>query len=228
MSTTRIVAALAVAVAAFGVYQAAGDIPFSATPVVNIDMEAGVAGDTNHSGDDGPLSHAGGMWWNSVETHVSTQNLPTEFGLPTPFGVVFLSDEPMGDVFTDSGINNLQDSGTFESFLITGLIPGESYDLAVYLGYNGFVAVEHLGGTTSAGFTDPGADGWGLPGTEGSEGDYFYFPGLQPMQLDRNGVHGFSFSLDGVATGLQIRGEVPEPGALLLLALGVLPLARRR
>ncbi len=198
----------------------------AADVVVNIDFEAGVPGDTNHIGDDGPLSSPGGTLWNSALAGVDMNDLLDEFGAPTPFDVGF-GGPGAGQTFGDPGINNLQDSGTANHFGVTDLLAGGTYEIAVYVGHNGGFSVRDASGWQGFfGFGDPSADGWGLPGTEGNGGDYFHITNLVPANLSQGNI-GLLFQLDGTVTGLQINGPVPEPTTLALLALGGMALLRR-
>ena len=198
---------------------------YARADIVNIDVEAGAAAGSNHVGDDGPLSSSGGTLWNSVVGGVGMVDLLTEFGDPTPFDVEYLSSGG-NTTYTDAGINNLQDSGSFDPFQILELVQGETYSVAAYVGLNGGFNVQDANGSHGFfGFGDPGADGWSLPGVEGDGGDYFIVNGLVPFDVG-GGVYGLEFQLDGDITGLQMNGVVPEPSTLLLIAFG-LPLFRR-
>ncbi len=193
--------------------------------IVNVDIEAGEPSDTTHVGDDGPLSTAGGTLWTSVLSATGATDLPTEFGGASPFDVVYtLLANPA--TFSDPGINNLQDSGDFGIFEIRDLLPGQIYELAVYCGENAGFGLRDDNGTRPFFASEPQADGWSLPGTEGSGGDYFYVTNVAPTELSL-GVWGVEINPDGVITGFQISGPVPEPGSAALFALASLLLRRR-
>jgi hypothetical protein len=196
--------------------------------VINVDIEAGDPGDTNHVGADGPLSTPGGTVWNSVVAGTNTANLLDEFGNPSTVDITFSGAS--SQTFSDSGINNLQDSGGFDFIQLVDLDPSATYEIAVYVGSSGGFNLLDANGLQHLFFGDPGADGWSLPGTEsipdGLGGDYYRVSGLVPLVLD-GWVFGIEIQPDGVITGIQI---VPEPGTSLLLASGiaVLAFARRR
>lgn len=193
---------------------------------VNIDLEAG-SGGTAHVGADGPLSSAGGTFWNQVVSGTNTADLRDEFGATTGVNIRFSSSG--GESFTDIGINDLQDSGAQGSFVLYGLDASSLYTLAVYVGENGGFNLEHASDTDSFFFADPGADGWSLPGSvsipSGPRGDYYLIRDLAPANLG-GGDFGFSFSTDGTVTGIQV--VVPEPSTLLLMSLGLIGLAATR
>lgn len=192
--------------------------------VVNVDIEAGAAGDTTHVGDDGPLSTPTGTLWNSVQAGAT--DLQTEFGNFSPFDIVY-PGAPGPFAYNDPNINNLQDSGNFGAFMILDLVPGAVYQLAVYCGTNGGFIFGDKNGTRPFFFTHPEADGWSLPGTQGDGGDYFLVDNVQPAEISP-GVWGVGINPDGAITGLQISGTVPEPAGLALLAVGGLLLRRKR
>ncbi|UCE60152.1 MAG: PEP-CTERM sorting domain-containing protein [Phycisphaerales bacterium] len=198
---------------------------FAAADVINIDVEAGVPSDTNHSGADGPLSSPGGAFWNFVIGGLDASDLYTEFAGPTPFDIVYLTADGNAS-YSDPGINNLQDSGSYNAFQILDLLPGQTYTVAAYVGHNGGFLVQDANGSQAYFYGDPGADGWSLPGSQGNGGDYFLVSGLMPYDTG-NGEYGLWFSLDGTITGLQISGPIPEPSSLILLLLGGLALLRR-
>jgi len=197
----------------------------AAAEVVNVDIEAGEPNDTTHVGDDGGISTPGGMLWTSVTSATSGLDLLTEFGLPSPFDIIYVAS-PSPATYTDAGINNLQDSGDFGVFAIRDLVPGHVYELAVYCGYNGGFILHDDSGARPFFFTHPEADGWSLPGTEGNGGDYFHVTNVVPTELSA-GVWGVAISPDGAITGVQISGYIPEPAAVALLALAPLFLRRR-
>jgi len=198
--------------------------------VVNVDIEGGTA-DTTHAGADGIFSTTGRVW-NGVPTNVNTLGLLDEFGSATPFGANFSRPADTFGQVDPASSNNLQDSGIQTTgFQITGLLPGASYDLAGYIGFNGgFTVVDATG---DRGFVGFGSPTYALPGIEtisgGQRGDYVLFSGLIPANLG-GGNFGVTISTDGTLTGLQIRGAVPEPATLFLFASALLPLAwwRRR
>lgn len=213
--------ALALAVTALLVSGASAD-------VVNVDIEGETRSDATHVGDDGPLSTPGGTLWTSVESAGGgASDLPTEFGGFSPFDIAYTGfSEP--STFDDPGINDLQDSGDFGQFEIRDLLPGQTYALAVYVGHNGGFLLTDGQGVGAHFFGLPEADGWSLPGTEGNGGDYFLVSGVEPMELEP-GVWGVGITPDGVITGFQISGPVPEPTTgLLLTVAGLLAVRRRR
>ena len=168
--------------------------------VVNIDFEAGLAGDATYAGDDAALSSAGGTTWNSV-VYPGATDLPDEFGAATTVAVELDSNSTWNN--TAAG-NALQDSGAQSSIYVIGLDPGESYTIAVYIDdFSGFGVEDAIGFHGFFGFGDPGADGWSLPGTEGNGGDYILVSGLQPFEV-LPGESGFSLLPDGTITGIQI------------------------
>ena len=181
----------------------------SRADVVNIDFDSSSAGNQNHVGDDGPLSTTGGTLWNQTTVGTDVLNLSTEFGLGTAVDLIYSGSEAQD--FNDPGINDLQDSGAATIFRITGLVSGETYDIAVYMGLFGGFFVSN--GPGFIGFGDPGADGWSLPGTEGNGGDYFLVTGLTPADFG-NGEFGLEFLADGCITALQITGVSPEPSCI--------------
>jgi hypothetical protein len=215
MRANRILLTLTIAVATCG---------FAYGNVVNVDFEAGLAGDQTYMGDDAALSTPGGTLWNSLE-FPGGSDLPDEFGGSTPFGVEIL------DVLVDSNAaagNVLQDSGASSPMYVIGLLPGEMYSIAGYVDTNGgFGVTDATGYLGFFGFADPGADGWTLPGTEGDGGDYFLIDDLQPFEIEP-GKWGVEINPDGNITGLQISGMVPEPSSLALLAAVSLLATRRR
>jgi hypothetical protein len=190
---------------------------------VNVDLEDPAGAATQHVGDDGILSNPGGTVWNSVLTGTDTSNLVDEFGGATGVNIRF--EDSFAQTFTDTGINDLQDSGASTGIELHGLAQNQSYDLAVYVGENGGFNFEHAGGPTSYFFADPGADGWSLPGSEsipnGAGGDYYLITGVMPVDLG-GGDFGFGFGLDGTVTAMQI--VIPEPSTLLLFGLGIVGL----
>ncbi len=193
---------------------------------INIDLEA-AAGGTTHVGDDGVLSSTGGTVWNGVISGTDTNDLLDEFGAASTVDIQFSGSD--GETFTDSGINDLQDSGSLASITLGGLDPGVLYTLAVYVGFNGGFSFAHAAGTDFFFFGDPGADGWGLPGTEsipsGAGGDYFLLTDFAPADLG-GGDYGFTLGPDGTVTGVQVL--VPEPSSVLLVSLGIIGLAVKR
>lgn len=209
----------------FAVLTAAAFAAGAAAEVVNVDIEAGVSTDTTHVGDDGGLSTPGGMLWTSVTSAAGATDLPTEFGGASPFDIVYTAF-PSPVTYIDPGINNLQDSGDFGQFEIRELFQGQTYELAVYCGFNSGFLLTDANGTRPFFFTHPEADGWSLPGTEGNGGDYFRVSNVVPMELSP-GVWGVEISPDGAITGVQISGVVPEPASAALLALASLLIRRR-
>ncbi len=180
-----------------------GGSPLAADDVVNIDFNVQGVSEITHSGDDGILSTTGGVLWNGVFAGQDAGNFVTEFDGDTNVGVVFANAD--SNVFTDAGINDLQDSGTTTFQMdIVGLQPGEMYTFAVYVGQNGGFLLEDAGGTNAYFFGSPGSDGWTLPGSVGN--DYFIAEPVEPYEVE-DGVWGVRFSLDGAITGMQISGD---------------------
>jgi hypothetical protein len=197
-------------------------IPFAAVlpgtamgqSVINVDFEAGVAGDATHVGADGVLSNPGGTVWTSVFPNQDASDLPDESGAPTGVDIVFTSTS--AGVLTDPyGIlnydNSLQDSGIQGSFRIDGLIGGRLYDLAFYSSPYSNVRVRSATGVWQevvCSFSHYLPEG--LPGREGW--DYCLFEDLLPyaegyLEIESSGA---GFGSEAIA-GLQIRGDLVAP-----------------
>ena len=191
--------------------------------VINIDFEGGTA-DTNHALADGIFSSVGGTFWTSITIGSgTTPDLRNEFGVVTPFDLELVETSGGGP---ENVTNNLQDSGMYaKNITISDLLGNETYDLATYVATNCGFQIQNAGpllggypGNTAAG---------PMPGTLNA--DYFIFNNVAPYYRPDNCDYAITFLMfDGVMTGLQIDGVVPEPATLSLLALGALGLIRRR
>ena len=177
--------------------------------VLNVDFEARDAGDRTHLGDDGVLSNSGGTVWNGVPFDTNLPGLVDEDGFSTSVSFQ-LTDFPAGQLDVDA-TNDLQDSGmTNGGFRIVNLNPGETYRLAIYVGFNtGFGVIDQNGGTPNI---CSGIPTYNLPGVAGPRGigpvDYCLFTGLIPFDTG-NGVFGIEVTtLDGLITGFQLAGSL--------------------
>ena len=192
--------------------------------VINLDFEGNPATDTNHALADGIFSHAGGTTWTSINiASGTTSNLPNEFGVVTPFDLEILEDSGGGP---QSVPNNLQDSGMYaKNITISGLLGCQTYNLAAYVGYNSGFKIKNAG--ADLGGYPANTPAGSMPGTLNA--DYFIFNNVAPYYRTDTCDYAITFyAFDGIMTGLQIDGVVPEPATLSLLALGALGLLRRR
>ena len=210
---------------ALSLSSAAHALTFVTDQVINIDFNGVGVGDNTYVGL-GALSSPGGTNWNGFgNTEATTGPLNDEFGTPT--GVQAFRTNGT-DAFSQGNNNNdLQNYGWgSNSWKITGLVLGQSYETAWYLGLNTgvFFGIDH-GGVTDFVVT-PNNPTYNMPGTLGS--DYGLLTviakdlggGEVGFAIDGNGV-------DGSVLGLQISG-VPEPTTLALIGFGGLVLLRRR
>ena len=175
--------------------------------VVNVDVEAGEPGDTNHVGDDGVLSNTGGTVWNSVVySAANTSGLLDENGVAT---AVDLTINYAGRWTGLDVPNNLQDSGAGGGiFQILHLLQGEPYTLAIYPGtYSSYYVIKHAGGEVHHMFTG-GYHTYNLPGEEGK--DFCQFQDLVPFKTG-----GGDFAIEDKRSPCLCRGcreaETPHP-----------------
>ena len=205
---------------------------FGVPQVVNVDFEGATIGDATYVGDDGALSTPTGTTWNSVAAvSAGASGLLDEFGNPTSVGIDISQQFPGTD---PASTNVLEDSGISGTFYVVGLLPTETYSVVGYVMTNGgFDVVDANGSQGFQGFGfDFGSQSYDLPGIQGggpgsNDGDYMRFDNLQPADLGL-GVYGLCFNLDGVISGLQIKGNIPAPATLALASMALAPGLRRR
>lgn len=197
--------------------------------VIGIDMNSDIPGDADATYVGlGALSTTGTNW-NGFGNTEAGGLLDDEFGNPTPVEVIRTLNS-----FVDAqgAANNLQNfgSGGGGSWKVVGLILGQTYETAWYLGLNTgiFFGIDH-GGLNDFVVT-PGNPTYVMPGTVGL--DY----GLLTITAKDlgNGEIGFALDeggLDGSLLGLQISGpvDIPQPASLAIGVLMIVAgLARRR
>lgn len=178
--------------------------------VANIDFQSSGA-EAVHNNDDGVLSNTGGDTWNGI-LFDATGDIFLEDENGDPTGLILTIKQSYTDTYgDDDATNDLQDTGMAgEGFTIGNLDPTQTYTVAVYLGSNsGFLMTDAV--TAQVGFVGS-QQTYALPGA--LDQDYVLFTGLQPFDLG-GGVFGLDFGgLDGLLTGVQISGALPEPPAI--------------
>ena len=172
--------------------------------LVNVDING--PGGATHAGPDGALSTTGTRW-NGVVYNVDTPALLDEFGVGTPFSLVYIRSKPLGPFLDFAALNNLQDDGvTGEGFEIRGLDPNARYTLVVYSTANATFNLLDAAGN-HGGRCSNAAPSYLLPGVEGR--DYCRFVDLVPFAV-APGAYGIRLSgLVGAVTGWQLLGTPP-------------------
>ncbi len=230
---------------------------FAQGGLISIDID-GRAGDdpvpTTYSGS-GPLTGASdGSVWSSVYVDWTTSqplsavSLVDSYGNSTPvtfaMDVWFGSDRfpggPYGThalycdyiVHYDSGDSNAVPT----IFTVAGLVPGESYDLAVFTSNDGagFGAKISVNGgainTATGNAVNPiFQDGEDMILFSAATGDAVTADSQGKLNISITGenfIGGYGWG--AVITGLQISGSVPEPATISLVGLGTLGLLFRR
>jgi hypothetical protein len=198
--------------------------------VINIDFNnAGASPSDDTFVGLGVLSSPGGTDWNGFWSNETTTGaLSDEFGNETPVEAIRTGGS---DAFPDFGANDLQNHGWGSiSWKIIGLQLGQAYETAWYFGNASaiFFGIDHGGAQDSLNLGGGSFfPTFTMPGT--NDADY----GLMTIIAKDlgNGEVGFALDgqgLDGSVLGLQIKGIIPEPTTLALVALGGVAMLRRR